>query len=226
MSNAFTLAHEFTSQWHQAFCGPIEEDPSLELYNTSTDLSKACSETHAQFLQLASTCDASNPYDDAHFTSIIMNHMVDTLDVASYAHKKLTKHLHSTLWQPLQCHKLPISLANVLYDSAVCIGAYEAVRLLQQCANIVGDAHLDVFFAIPIDGICGKKTIELCRELQIYNLDFYTARMFVRQRMQFMRKYASNTHSAQNGQNYESQWKKRCQKLLEHLALLERDAGL
>ncbi len=125
-------------------------------------------------------------------------------------------------WKPLRCATLPLSLSVVLYDSAVHMGVPCAVTLLQECCNVVGEAHLDIFHPVNVDGIVGKNTVQLTKNLAEHNLDFYTARMAVRQRLQRYGKWAQKNPPLAT---HLSAWKARCQALLELLAQLERESN-
>ncbi len=133
--------------------------------------------------------------------------------------KKASALLNKAQWSRLGCDGLPAALAVVFYDSAACLGTDKAMRLLQKVMNIVGEAHLDIYIPVPIDGLCTFETLALCRALQKVNLDFYAARMAVRHRAKM---YACRCH-VRMAQETTEDWKVRCQGLLEYLARLERE---
>ncbi len=91
---------------------------------------------------------------------------------------------------------------------------------MQEVLNVVGEAHLDEFDPIKVDGVCGPKTISLSIALSEFGLDFYAARMAVRQRINF---YISLSRQNENLSVFLDGWKNRCNALLEHLSVLERN---
>ncbi len=145
--------------------------------------------------------------------------MVDGGDIIACTSEQAKELFHQHFWKPLRCDVLPLPLAVVLYDSAVNMGEPRAARLLQESCNVVGEAHLDVFTPLMVDGVVGRKTCALAKSLQEAGLDFYTARMCVRQRVQF---YVKIVQKNPQRSVFLQGWKNRCQGLLEHLALLER----
>ncbi len=147
---------------------------------------------------------------------------------ASAAHSASTSDLNTAAsaadigaayWAQHHCDALPLPLAVVFYDAAACLGCECAMALMQRVANIVGEAHLDVFTPAPTHGHYDAASRTLYTALQECNLDYYTARMVVRHRLAHHANVC--TESVKPAQERE-RWKNRCQGLLEHLALLER----
>ncbi len=192
MSQAFIEAHAFTTHWEEKF---FRQSASIK-----HDVSRHwLQELKAHYLR----------HDEEHYEATPLSNTL------------LTECMQKYFWTPLRCQKLPLPLGLTLYDSAVHMGVPCAVKLLQECCNIVGEAHLDVFAPLKMDGIVGKKTLGLCADLAECNLDFYTARMFIRRRAQ---KYSTWAHKNTPLAELLPLWKARCQALLEHVALLEREA--
>ncbi len=202
MSDSFMAAHGFTQHWEEIF--------SCQTSFHSHDFSR-------QWLQdLLLPCaqaQEGNKQQHKDFTSI--------LSIADFPSETIAHCMRKNFWKPLRCADLPLALACILYDSAVHMGVSHAVKMIQECCNIVGEAHLDTYHAVSEDGIMGKKTIALARNLAEHGLDFYTARMAVRQRVYHYGKWAQKNPSLAE---HIPTWKARCQALLEHLALLEREA--
>ncbi len=218
MSEAFSLAHEFTAKWEGGLSDHKDDPGGITNFGVSLRWLKQLEEENKREMkEIAQTADGNNALNPYDFTN---DGLVDAEDIRACTHEQAAKLMREHFWAPLHCEKLPLPLATVLYDSAVNMGPVQAVRILQQSCNVVGSAHLDIFEELKVDGICGKKTIALARELQICGLDFYTARMAVRQRIQF---YTSLAQNKPTFNAFLQGWKNRCQDLLEHLALLERE---
>ncbi len=222
MREAFTMAHEFTAQWEGGLSDHPQDAGGITHYGVSyTWLKQLEANNRAELQKIANSADGCNAWDERvspyDFSG---DGRVDEADIRACTAEQAKELFHKHFWLPLQCDSLPVSLAVFLYDSAVNMGAPRAVRLLQECCNRVGEAHLDVFTPLSVDGIIGKKTCALACSLRAYGLDFYTARMCVRQRVQF---YVRITQKNPQQKVFLRGWKNRCQGLLEHLALLERD---
>ncbi len=138
----------------------------------------------------------------------------------------LMRIMYIKFWVPLCCEKLPLPLGVFLYDSVVHMGIAPSMHILQQCCNIVGEAHLDTFTPVKINCINNKQSIRLAANLAECNLDFYTARMCVRHRLNYYKEFTKEMKhfkGMNSAQVHLEHWKARCAALLEHLALLERD---
>lgn len=135
----------------------------------------------------------------------------------------LTEHsaelMHRIFWQPLGCDTLPDPISVTLYDCAVQVGNAQAVIIMQQCLNTVGEAHLDNFIPLSMDGICGPLTIGMARAIEGAGLDFYSARMCVRQRRDF---YVRICRQKTTLAPFLHDWKNRCASLLEYIAKMEK----
>ncbi len=203
MSDSFMAAHGFTQHWEEIFSCQA----SFHTHNISRqwlqDLLLPCAQAQESHSQL---------YRD----------VASTRTITEFSAETLTHCMRKNFWNPLRCADLPLALACTLYDSAVHMGVSHAVKMVQKCCNIVGEAHLDTYHAVVEDGVVGKKTIALAKNLAEHGLDFYTARMAVRQRIYRYGKWVQKNPPLAE---HMPLWKARCQALLEHLALLEREAN-
>ncbi len=209
MNQAFHQAHEFTVQWEDGLqsAGSVVLHPQKHMPDAHLGLSRAW------LIKILNDTHASRENNEENLW-----HMLEPVEVMQL--------LHTHFWKKLACTALPLPLSIFLYDTAIHIGVSPAMRILQDCCNIVGEAHLDTFNPTQLDGINGKKTQALARALAECNLDFYTARMCVRQRVHFYAQYVKNTPQLQKSKQIDvhmAMWKQRCQALLEYLAMLERD---
>ncbi len=220
MTERFIEAHEFTSLWEGGLSEHKNDPGGITNHGVSLRWLIQLEEgAHKEFQKLAATCDGSNKWDSPY--DFNMDDVVDSKDIKACSKKQAAQLMHDNFWNPLYCDHLPIPLGLILYDSAVNMGATRATRILQEVANIAGEAHLDIFVPLKTDGICGPKTISLCASLKEFGLDFYVARMAVRQRINFYINLSRNNESLAV---FLSGWKNRCQALLEHLAMIEREA--
>ncbi len=223
MLDAFHTAHAFTAQWEGGLSNHENDAGGLTHYGVSHAWLEQLEEANRlelqKIMQSDDGCNTSqhnlSPYD---FNG---DGQVSEEDVKACTREQAQELFKKHFWQALQCAKLPTALGMVLYDSAVNMGAPRAVRLLQESCNVVGEAHLDEFTPLKEDGVVGKKTLSMAKALHNHGLDFYTARLCVRQRIRFYTKLAQKNDSLAV---FLQGWKNRCQALLEHLALAERDA--
>ncbi len=222
MHDAFTLAHEFTAQWEGGFSDHAHDSGGVTNFGLSyAFLQQLEEQNRRELLSVMATADGCNAQDEAPSPyDFNGDGSVNEDDIRACTAEQAKTLFKQQFWQPLLCPHLPLPLAVVLYDSAVNLGAPRAVRLFQESCNVVGEAHLDVFTALSVDGILGKKSLAMAKSLQEHGLDFYTARHLVRQRGQLYVKLAQKNTSLKV---FLQGWKNRCQGLLEHLALLERD---
>ncbi len=195
LSNAFLLAHEFTEEWEEV-------------------------------LQNGLNAKKGNRFDA--YLGISEAWLEDAHEEIGYAlnRPQRIQLMHRTFWKKLCCESLPLPLAVFLYDSVVHMGIMPSMHILQNCCNIVGEAHLDVFKGLKVNYINDAETIALACNLNECNLAFYTARMCVRQRVNFYKDYIRkmpNFHGIPHLNKHLILWKERCQALLEHLAILERE---
>ncbi len=223
MHDIFQQAHAFTAQWEG---GLNTHEAPMDVavhYGVSSAWLESLEEANkAELLKLMHSEDGCNvARHSVNASGFIIEEPVAEEDVLACTCEQAQALFKQYFWQALHCQKLPAALALVLYDSAVNMGAPWAVRLLQESCNVVGDAHLDEFTPVQENGLMGQKTLALAKSLQAHGLGFYTARLFVRQRMRFYTKIAQKNKSLAE---FLPSWKKRCQALLEHLALWEREA--
>ncbi len=219
MTDAFKMAHEFTAKWEGGLSDHKNDPGGITNYGVSLRWLKQLEDEVKQELENQSaTCNGCNAWDNPY--DLNDDGLVDAEDIKACTKQQAAKLMHKNFWEKLQCDALPKAIGMTLYDSAVNMGVQRAVRILQEACNVVGEAHLDVFEPLKIDGICGPKTITFCATLNEFGLDFYTARMSVRQRVNF---YINLSKNNENFSVFLDGWKNRCQDLLEHLATLERD---
>ncbi len=219
MTERFQKVHAFTAQWEGGLSNHKNDPGGITNYGVSLRwLKQLEAEVKQDLEKQIATCDGSNAWDNPYDYND--DGLVDEKDIKACTKKQAAKLMHDNFWKNLHCESLPLSLALVLYDAAVNMGESRATRILQEVCNVVGEAHLDVFEALKVDGICGPKTITLCATLGEFGLDFYAARMVVRQRINF---YVNLSRNNQNFAVFLDGWKNRCQSLLEHLAMFERD---
>ncbi len=224
MQEAFTWAHEFTVAWEGGLSEHPQDAGGITHYGVSYAWLQQLEEKHRQEAEkLAATADGCNAWDAHDMASpydFNSDGIVNKEDIRACTANDAKALFYTHFWQALHCAKLPLALAVVLYDSAVNMGGPRAVRLLQEACNVVGEAHLDEFTSLKEDGICGAKTWALAKALQEHGLDFYTARLCVRRRVHF---YGKIVQKNPKNAVFLQGWKNRCQALLEHLALMERD---
>ncbi len=197
-SVAFKWAQEFTQHWEEAL--QSKEDDTLP-----------CKDVSDAYLGLAYDWLRKIAAEDC------LKQDINEAEIMEI--------MHTEYWKPLACERLPLPLAVFLYDSSVHIGVSASMQILQECCNVVGEAHLDEFKALTVNGVNGKDTIKLAKALKESNLDFYTARMCVRQRLQYYVQYIKKLpeiEGVKDASEHLAMWKNRCQALLEHLAMLER----
>ncbi len=219
MTKRFELAHEFTALWEGGLVDHKNDPGGITNHGISLRfLKQLAKETEDQCQQQAKTCDGSNAWDSPY--DFNADSIIDAEDIRACTKEQAAKLMHDNFWKPLHCESLPLALAVVLYDSAVNMGQGRATRILQEVLNVVGEAHLDDFEDIKVDGRCGPKTITLSSSLKDFGLDFYAARMAVRQRINF---YISLSRQNESLSVFLQGWKNRCQALLEHLSMLERN---
>ncbi len=219
MTKHFELAHEFTALWEGGLVDHKSDPGGITNHGISLRFLKQLAQsTKEQCQEQAKTCDGSNAWDNPY--DFNADTVIDAEDIRACTKEQAAKLMRENFWDPLGCDNLPLSLGVVLYDSAVNMGPGRAVRIFQEVLNVIGEAHLDEFEAIKVDGRCGPKTISLSVSLQEFGLDFYAARMAVRQRINF---YISLCRSNDSLNAFLQGWKNRCQALLEHLSVLERN---
>lgn len=146
---------------------------------------------------------------------------IDAADIRALTPAMAAEIMRRAFWEPLRCQRLPAPLGAVLYDTAVNCGPRRAVRLMQRCCNVVGEAHLDAFTPLAEDGLCGPRTLELAQALGEVGLAAYTARACVRARQDLYRSIVRGNPSLQV---FLQGWRNRCAALLDFLAELEREA--
>ncbi len=213
MQDFFLLSHSFTETWGFESLHPMDND-ALQKYT------KQSAEQLRHSALTADGCNALNAWDIG-LGFLPPSTLDEFQEHAEALQQCLKEHVKKIYWQDLTCAKLPPALAIVLYDSAVHLGSEAAVRLLQQSCNVVGDAHLDIFSPIQEDGLMRPNLMRLAADLKEHNLDFYTARLFVRQRVRYYAQYIQKRALQETGLSI---WKERCQALLEQLALMERES--
>ncbi len=166
MTQAFMEAHEFTVRWEKG----------LQNFNLTIQKNHKYGFSKHWFNEL-----------QQHYAQLEKSSL--PIEITPELVAKL---MHDFLWKPLRCADIPKALSVVLYDSAVHMGSVEAVKIVQKSCNTVGEAYLDTFHPCKCDGIIGKKTLSLAIDLANFNLDFYTARMAIRQRVQHYTKASQN----------------------------------
>lgn len=220
MTKAFALAHAFTAQWKGDFKeSTFNGDDAINQGVSAQWFAQLEKEVRQDFIASAATCDGSNTWD-TYACVFSDDHESNAQDIEACSDEQAALLLHKYFWKPIFCKKMPLPIGIVVYDTAVNIGSAKAISLLQRACNMVGEAHLDTFTALAEDGVCGTKTIAMCKALQECGLDFYTARFMVRQRMNF---YTKLTHNIAEPPKLLKVWKKRCTALLQYLADLERE---
>ncbi len=219
MTPNFKIAHDFTAKWEGGLSEHKNDPGGITNYGVSLRfLMQLAQDVEQEFKKTASTCDGSNTFDNPY--DFNDDGAITAEDIRECTKVQAAKLMHENFWKPLHSDSLPLAIATALYDGSVNMGVPRSVRILQETCNIVGEAHLDVFTPIAEDGICGPKTITLCATLKEFGLDFYVARMAVRQRINF---YVNLSRNNDNFAVFLNGWKNRCQNLLEYLAQLERD---
>ncbi len=218
MTKYFEKAHEFTALWEGGLVDHKNDPGGITNHGISLRfLQELATKTKDQCLKQAATCDGSNTWDTPY--DFNADHIIDANDIRACTKEQAEKLMFQNFWEPLNCQHLPLPLGVVLYDSAVNMGPARATRIVQEVLNVVGEAHLDDFTSIKVDGACGPKTITLSASLREFGLDFYAARMAVRNRISF---YNSLCRKNEKLTVFLQGWKNRCQALLEHLSLIER----
>ncbi len=209
MRDIFQEIHSFTQSW------PLK---SLDAH-MQQGLNSTLQEARTQLQHVLNTADGCNerePY--ATWQEKEEDHAEGTSHSA-HSLQCVKNFLQEHIWQELSCAKLPPPLAAVLYDASVHMGKREALRLVQEACNVVGDAHLDEFTPVAEKGIFHDNLIQLTKNLHEHGLAFYTARLCVRQRQRWYLHFSQKNSTEKDLPHY----KARCQALLEFLALLERD---
>ncbi len=220
MTERFKLAHAFTAKWEGGLSEHKNDPGGITNHGVSLRFLKQLeADAKKEFEKQAATCNGSNAWDSPY--DFNDDDIVNAEDIRACTKAQAAKLMCEKFWKPVQADSLPLALGMVLYDGAVNMGIYRSVSILQEVCNVVGEAHLDEFHPIKVDGICGPKTITQCVALSECGLEFYAARMAVRQRINF---YVSLCRNNEKFNAFLSGWKNRCQDLLEHLAMLERDS--
>ncbi len=223
MEEAFINAHSFTASWEGGLSDHPQDAGGITHYGVSYTWLKQLQEKHSEEEQkISATADGCNAWDTV-LSPYDFNGdgAVNEDDIRACTAQDAQMLFYTHFWKPLHCAGLPLALGVVLYDCAVNMGPVRAVRLLQEACNVVGEAHLDEFTPLMVDGLCGAKTRALAKSLQEHGLDFYTARLCVRQRVLL---YTKIVQKHNKNSVFLEGWKNRCQALLEHLAFMERDA--
>ncbi len=220
MTKAFALAHAFAAQWQEDFySNTFDSEKTAHQDIFAYEIAQIKKEIQQDITSSMATCDGSNAWDK-HPLDCAQSHENCMQDMENCIDEHVAFLLHKRLWQPMQCEKMPLPLSIVFYDTATDITIAQASTLLQKSCNIVGEAHLDVFTPLVEDATCSAKTIAMCKALQECNLDFYTARLMVRQRILF---YTKREHKTANTTILLKERKQRCAALLQYLAELERE---
>ncbi len=216
MEDSFQAAHAFSQSWGWE---------SLDAHMQQS-LHEVQEQTLCQAQHIAATTDGCNAISawDAGLGLMLSFPHEQSLEQEE-AENTCIEHvfkdmLHRNIWQALRCGDLPAPIGFMLYDSALHLGCEAAMGLLQQACNTVGEAHLDIFTPIQGHDFAPEAVVKMAKDLQEHGLDFYTARLCLRQRV---RHY---TKLSQKNKKYASQlwgWKQRCQALLEYMALMERE---
>lgn len=220
---SFEQAHQFTARWEGGLTDHPADPGGITNHGVSLRWLQQLNAQAAEECRRASrTCDGGNSPDCTHSNPYDFNGdgTVDSDDIRACTKVQAAELMRRHFWQPLRCGELPTALGVVLYDGAVNTGPAQSVKMLQQCCNTVGEAHLDEFTALAVDGRCGPRTLDMARALDEAGLDFYTARLCVRQRRDF---YVRLCRQKPNFQPFLKGWKNRCEALLQHLAVLERE---
>lgn len=225
---SFDMAHAFTARWEGGLTDHPADPGGITNHGVSLRwLQQLAAEAAADCRRAGCSCDGSNAFDTsddlgAHENTYDFNHdgTIDSDDIRECTKVQAAELMRRHFWLPLGCEALPAALGTTLYDCAVNTGPAQAVKILQQCCNTVGEAQLDVFTPLNVDGRCGPLTRALAQALGEAGLDFYTARLCVRQRRDFyVRLCRQKSHLAP----FLKGWKNRCESLLEHLASMERE---
>lgn len=219
---SFELAHSFTARWEGGLTDHPADPGGITNHGVSLRwLQQLADQAAADCRRAACSCDGGNSHD-SHENPYDFNHdgAVDSDDIRACTKVQAGELMRRHFWTPLGCDALPAPLGVTLYDCAVNTGPAQAIKILQQCCNTVGEAHLDVFTPLNVDGRCGPLTRHMARALGEAGLDFYTARLCVRQRRDF---YVRLCRQKTNLAPFLQGWKNRCASLLEHLASMERE---
>ena len=212
----FEQAHDFTSQWY------VNEENNYHISQNSkltVKLEDYISSQCTQWQKVSSYADGCNTFDLEEKPYTIVNNLFQD-NFRNYQDHKIKDFLYDNIWKKLHCKSLPLALSLVFYDTAVHMGINHALVLLESSCNIVGEAHLDDFSPLSLKDNINKAAIKLSKNLQTYHLDFYTARLFLRQRKQL---YLKLIKQKQDCKSLADNCEKRHLALLEYLAEFERD---
>jgi len=75
--------------------------------------------------------------------------------------EKAVQIYHRFFWKPIQADELPYPINVYVFDMAVNMGIHQAIKILQRATNEVSDD-----FALVIDGIIGKNTINAVNSIE------------------------------------------------------------
>ncbi|GAA4650824.1 holin-associated N-acetylmuramidase [Kistimonas scapharcae] len=122
--------------------------------------------------------------------------------IAAMTHDRARQIYYQNYWQPCQCDSLPLSLAVLVFDTAVVMGQGDAVRYLQQSLGV------------SADGIIGPKTLAAANGMAPSSVipDFLSRRVRHHHRMCVNRP---------EQERFFRGWVKRCQ-LLQQFVYTER----
>ena len=223
MHASFDQAHVFTARWEGGLTDHPSDPGGITNHGVSLRwLRQLAAEAEAEARRLARTCDGSNAHDPQQQPyDFNGDGNVDADDIRACTRLQAAELMRRHFWGPLRCQELPAPLATALYDCAVNTGPDRAVKILQEACNVVGEAHLEFFTPLAVDGRCGPKTLGLARLLEDAGLAFYTARLTVRERKNF---YIRLARQKPQFTAFLQGWKNRCDALLNHLAVMEREA--
>ena len=111
--------------------------------------------------------DSADPGGETNLGISLRSH--PELDIRHLTAEQAAEIYREEYWNPLQCDRLPLAVALVLFDLAVHSGVFRAVRMLQRTLGLDDDG---VIGPITVMSVKHADPVRLVTELQLQRLSY------------------------------------------------------